>query len=259
MPCSTSGGRSSGARISTGVWRTSTRGRSRPTRACGALYRRHRLANRRRQGRQGGVRGGAPLVSAGQRRCVSGGGQGLHGPGPELHRRGLFELFDLEEAIRLNLEGDESSAAVVALAEPRGHSLLRVGLAHLEWGNTGWPRNFPACLGLPGGGHLSPLALAHPAACAPAASWPWPRGGSTKPGALPPSRWSWRPRPTHASTWRAPSGYKGKSWQQVGGSTTQCAPWRRRSGWPRAPDTPRDVAQQGGSGKSWHGSAGTRR
>jgi class 3 adenylate cyclase/tetratricopeptide (TPR) repeat protein len=43
-----------------------------------------------------------------------------------------LELYDLDEAIRLCAEGDEASRRAVPWPEPRGHSLLKMGLAHLE-------------------------------------------------------------------------------------------------------------------------------
>ncbi len=46
-------------------------------------------------------------------------------------------LFDLDEAIRLNLEGDEVAQKVFPWPEPRGHSLLKVGLAQLQRGDHG--------------------------------------------------------------------------------------------------------------------------
>jgi tetratricopeptide (TPR) repeat protein len=81
-----------------------------------------------------------------------------------------LELFDLDEAIRLSLEGDEVAQRV----------------------------------------------------------YPWPRGGSMRPGALPLSPWRWRPRPTRASTWRGHSGCKGKSWQRAVALTKRRARWKRR-------------------------------
>ncbi|MBI2876170.1 MAG: tetratricopeptide repeat protein, partial [Candidatus Tectomicrobia bacterium] len=48
-----------------------------------------------------------------------------------------LELFDLEEAIRINLEADEVARKFFPWPEPRGHSLLKVGLAHLWRGECG--------------------------------------------------------------------------------------------------------------------------
>jgi class 3 adenylate cyclase/tetratricopeptide (TPR) repeat protein len=45
-----------------------------------------------------------------------------------------LELFDLDEAIRLNLEGAEVAQRLWPWPEPRSHALLKVGLAHLERG-----------------------------------------------------------------------------------------------------------------------------
>jgi class 3 adenylate cyclase/tetratricopeptide (TPR) repeat protein len=53
-----------------------------------------------------------------------------------------LELFDLDEAIRLNLEGAEVAQQLWPWPEPRGHSLLKVGLAHLERGEHGLAEAF---------------------------------------------------------------------------------------------------------------------
>ncbi len=53
-----------------------------------------------------------------------------------------LELFDLEEAIQLNLEGDEVAQKTFPWPEPRGHSLLKVGLAHLQQGEHGLAEEF---------------------------------------------------------------------------------------------------------------------
>ena len=42
-----------------------------------------------------------------------------------------LELFDVEEALRLNLEGDETAKQFYAWPEPRGHSLVQAGLSYL--------------------------------------------------------------------------------------------------------------------------------
>jgi class 3 adenylate cyclase/tetratricopeptide (TPR) repeat protein len=48
-----------------------------------------------------------------------------------------LELFDLEEALRLNLEGYEVARSVFSWSEPRGHSLVKAGIAHLLLGEHG--------------------------------------------------------------------------------------------------------------------------
>jgi class 3 adenylate cyclase/tetratricopeptide (TPR) repeat protein len=53
-----------------------------------------------------------------------------------------LELFDLDETIRLCLEGDEVAQRVYPWPEPRGHSLLKVGLAHLQRGEHGRAEEF---------------------------------------------------------------------------------------------------------------------
>jgi tetratricopeptide (TPR) repeat protein len=53
-----------------------------------------------------------------------------------------LELFDLDEAIRLCLEGDEVAQRVYPWPEPRGHSLLKVGLGYLERGEHGRAEEF---------------------------------------------------------------------------------------------------------------------
>ena len=42
-----------------------------------------------------------------------------------------LELFDLDEALRLGLEGDELCQKITPWPEPRAHSLLKAGLAYL--------------------------------------------------------------------------------------------------------------------------------
>jgi len=53
-----------------------------------------------------------------------------------------LELFDLDEAVRLCLEGDEVAQRVFPWPEPRGHSLLKIGLAHLKRGEHGLAEEF---------------------------------------------------------------------------------------------------------------------
>ena len=43
-----------------------------------------------------------------------------------------LELYDLDRALELQLEGDEAARRYSAFPEPRGHSLLKAGLVHLE-------------------------------------------------------------------------------------------------------------------------------
>jgi len=56
---------------------------------------------------------------------------------PNLFGGVALETFDLDEAIRLNTEGDETSRRLWPWPEPRGHSLWKLGLAHLYRGNHG--------------------------------------------------------------------------------------------------------------------------
>ncbi len=53
-----------------------------------------------------------------------------------------LELFDAGEAIRRCLEGDEVAQKVFPWPEPRGHSLLKVGVAHLQQGDHGLADEF---------------------------------------------------------------------------------------------------------------------
>ena len=53
-----------------------------------------------------------------------------------------LELYNLDEAIQFNLEGDETAQKTWPWPEPRGHSLLKVGLAHLEQGAHGLADEF---------------------------------------------------------------------------------------------------------------------
>ncbi|MBI2875641.1 MAG: tetratricopeptide repeat protein, partial [Candidatus Tectomicrobia bacterium] len=53
-----------------------------------------------------------------------------------------LELFDLDGAIRINLEADEVARKNSSWPEPRGHSLLKVGLAHLQQGEHGLAEAF---------------------------------------------------------------------------------------------------------------------
>ena len=53
-----------------------------------------------------------------------------------------LELFDLDEAVRLNLEAHEVARKLWRWSEPRGHCLLKVGLAHLERADLGSATTF---------------------------------------------------------------------------------------------------------------------
>jgi tetratricopeptide (TPR) repeat protein len=48
-----------------------------------------------------------------------------------------LELFDLDEALRLNRQGDEVAQRFHPWPEPRGHSLVKAGLAHFYRGEHG--------------------------------------------------------------------------------------------------------------------------
>ena len=56
---------------------------------------------------------------------------------PNLFGGVALEIYDLDEAIRLNAEGDETSRRLWPWPEPRGHSLWKLGLAHLYRGDHG--------------------------------------------------------------------------------------------------------------------------
>jgi len=53
-----------------------------------------------------------------------------------------LELYDVERAIEINLEADELAQRYWPWPEPRGHSLLKVGLGHLEQGDLGRADDF---------------------------------------------------------------------------------------------------------------------
>jgi len=53
-----------------------------------------------------------------------------------------LELFDLEEAIQVCVEGDEIARKIFPWPEPRGHSLVKAGLAHLYRGEHGPAEDF---------------------------------------------------------------------------------------------------------------------
>jgi tetratricopeptide (TPR) repeat protein len=48
-----------------------------------------------------------------------------------------LDVFDLDEALRLNLEGDEVAQRLYPWPEPRGHSLVKAGLAYVYRGEHG--------------------------------------------------------------------------------------------------------------------------
>jgi class 3 adenylate cyclase/tetratricopeptide (TPR) repeat protein len=54
---------------------------------------------------------------------------------PNLFGGVSLEIHDLDEAIRLNIEGDETSRRLWPWPEPRGHSLWKLGLAHVYRGD----------------------------------------------------------------------------------------------------------------------------
>ena len=53
-----------------------------------------------------------------------------------------LELYDLDRALELQLEGDEAARKYSAWPEPRGHSLLKAGLVHLERTDYGRAEEF---------------------------------------------------------------------------------------------------------------------
>jgi len=53
-----------------------------------------------------------------------------------------LETYDLDESIRLNLEADEAAHRIWPWPEPRGHSLLKVGLAYIEKDAHGQAREY---------------------------------------------------------------------------------------------------------------------
>ncbi len=53
-----------------------------------------------------------------------------------------LELYDLERALELQLEGDEVALKYSVWPEPRGHSLLKAGLVHLERADYGRAEEF---------------------------------------------------------------------------------------------------------------------
>jgi tetratricopeptide (TPR) repeat protein len=53
-----------------------------------------------------------------------------------------LELFDLDEALRINLEAYEKACEFSPWTEPRGHSLTKAGLAYLERGDLALAENF---------------------------------------------------------------------------------------------------------------------
>jgi class 3 adenylate cyclase/tetratricopeptide (TPR) repeat protein len=53
-----------------------------------------------------------------------------------------LELYDLERALELQIEGDEAARKYSAWPEPRGHSLLKAGLVHLERTDYGRAEEF---------------------------------------------------------------------------------------------------------------------
>ena len=56
---------------------------------------------------------------------------------PNLFGGVSLEIYDLDGAIRFNSEGDEAARRLWPWPEPRGHSLWKLGLAHLYAGNHG--------------------------------------------------------------------------------------------------------------------------
>jgi class 3 adenylate cyclase/tetratricopeptide (TPR) repeat protein len=56
---------------------------------------------------------------------------------PNLFGGVSLEIYDLDGAIRFNSEGDEAGRRLWSWPEPRGHSLWKLGLAHLYSGNHG--------------------------------------------------------------------------------------------------------------------------
>jgi tetratricopeptide (TPR) repeat protein len=92
-----------------------------------------------------------------------------------------LELYDLDRALELQLEGDEAARRYSAWPEPRGHSLLKAGLVHLE--RTDYSRAervLSGRMGLARSGRFQSLAMEHSAAPRPrrvgARSWPARRG-----------------------------------------------------------------------------------
>jgi hypothetical protein len=53
-----------------------------------------------------------------------------------------LEVFDLDAALRLNLQGAEAAQQYWPWPEPYAHALLKVGLAHFERGDHGHAEEF---------------------------------------------------------------------------------------------------------------------
>jgi hypothetical protein len=88
----------------------------------------------------------APLVSTAQRLRGLGRRQVLDGPRPELLRVGFISNFRPHRSDPAQLKGDEVSRQPWPWPEPRGHSLVKAGLAHCS-ASTARPRRVSGALG----------------------------------------------------------------------------------------------------------------
>jgi len=143
-------------------------GRAGRARACGALYRRHRLANRVANADKGSTRRRFRWYQRASDYALAAGDKVFPGPGPELHRRGPSRAVRPRRSHPPEPGRGQSSAASGGPGRSRAPFPLEGRARPSRAGaRTGWPRNFSGAPGPSWRRTSFSAGAAHPAAARP--------------------------------------------------------------------------------------------